>query len=205
MPDAEIRQNAFNRCPRSIPGRITANGWREMTSPCCKIISGSNTHNVEGLSPQQTRNTSRYGSSAEDRDVGLKREDAIKNSKKKEEKNRGGLKLAALPRMNEPCRDRWSRIEHLQDADLSRHEAGETFKVHVDVAKEKERQEKGQRHGSGKPEPECLSRQFHSKSVLRRKQKQIRQKEMHRKSMKQIHTKWNHQFVRLVQARPRLC
>lgn len=45
------------------------------------------------------------------------------------------------------------------------------------LAREKERQEKGNRHGSGKPEPECLSRQFHSKSVLRRKQKQIRQKE----------------------------
>lgn len=64
------------------------------------------------------------------------------------------------------------------------------------LAREKERQEKGKRHGSGKPEPECLSRQFHSKSVLRRKQKQIRQKENRKKCER---NKWDHQFVRLGQ------
>lgn len=64
------------------------------------------------------------------------------------------------------------------------------------LAREKERQERGKRHGSGKPEPECLSRQFHSKSVLRRKQKQIRQKEIEKKCET---NKWDHQFVRLGQ------
>lgn len=51
-------------------------------------------------------------STAEDRDVGLKREDAIKNSQKKEEKNRGGLKLATLPRMNEPSRAETVGVEN---------------------------------------------------------------------------------------------